>query len=94
MIELPTFVETDRTWADKAACKGLPASMFFPPGKEMTPLEARETCRSCPVRLECAIYALEHNQHHGLWGGLNIRQRRSIGLAELYRQKDERDATV
>lgn len=94
MIELPVFIETDRSWADNAACKGLPLDMFFPPGKLPAPPEAREACKACPVALECAIYALEHNQHHGLWGGLNIRQRRKIGLAELLRRKDERDARV
>lgn len=56
-------------WEDRAACAGLPGSMFFgdiwPDGEEQDgPLDAdalaraRAVCASCPVRVQCYTAAL------------------------------------
>jgi hypothetical protein len=57
-------------WEDRAACTGLPTSMFFediwPEDEEGEPLptdtealeRARAVCASCPVRLQCHLAAM------------------------------------
>ena len=34
---------------------------------------------SCTVRQECLDYALRIREQHGIWGGLNEAERRSLG---------------
>lgn len=50
-----------------AACKGKPASMFFPPSREI-PDEVKELCAGCAIRSECLDYALFAGEQ-GIWGG-------------------------
>lgn len=55
-------------WRDQAACRGLPAALFFPPPR--TPAaEALEVCARCPVRTECGTYATTNGEEYGIWGG-------------------------
>ena len=61
-------------WRWEGACVGMGNEMWFPTIGQR-PAEAIEVCRGCLVRRECAEYALEHNQHWGVWGGLTERQR-------------------
>jgi hypothetical protein len=71
-------------WAQEGACfiyQESPidewVSVFFPkPGKP--PEKALALCNCCVVRRECAEYALEQNQHWGVWGGLTERQRFAV----------------
>jgi WhiB family transcriptional regulator, redox-sensing transcriptional regulator len=64
-------------WQSRAACRGLDPELFFPaPGESSRP--ARAVCTSCPVRAECAEWALFAAEHHGVWGGLTERDRRRI----------------
>ena len=46
---------------------------------------AREYCERCPVKTECADYAIEHRVHHGVWGGLSERDRRRARVAKAAR---------
>ena len=72
-------------WRFDGACVGLDQSLWFP-STGHRPTKALVVCGGCPVRRECAEYALEQNQHWGVWGGLTERQRfdvkrhRRIGL--------------
>lgn len=61
-------------WRFDGACRGMEKSLFYPPTGHR-PTQALVICRGCPVRKECAEYALEQNQHWGVWGGLTERQR-------------------
>lgn len=64
-------------WAQEGACRGWPTSWWFPErGTPEALVRAREICAGCPVRIECADYALEHSGLLGLWGGLDVKQRR------------------
>jgi len=68
---------TRPNWADKAACKGMDPSIFFPErGASTEP--ARKVCAKCPVRTECAQYAIDNADRHGIWGGLSEKKRRNI----------------
>lgn len=40
--------------------------------------QAKKLCAICPVRKECLTYALATNQQDGIWGGLNLWQRRRL----------------
>lgn len=63
-------------WQLKAACRGLDSSLFFHPSGERgaahdeREAQAQRICAHCPVRRECARYALEAHERYGVWGGL------------------------
>ncbi len=72
-------------WQLRAACRGPQSSVFFPPSyaekrdeKRRRELRAKNICASCPVRSDCLDYALEIGEQHGIWGGLNEVERRSM----------------
>lgn len=71
-------------WQAKAACRGPQAAVFFPPPqfeRKADRLErerrAKAICAECVVRSECLDYALQINEPHGIWGGLNEHERRA-----------------
>lgn len=39
---------------------------------------AQRICRTCPVMVDCAIFAVRTEEPFGVWGGLTRAQRRSI----------------
>jgi len=39
---------------------------------------AKKLCAECPIRLECAEYALAADETYGVWGGLTPGQRRQL----------------
>jgi WhiB family redox-sensing transcriptional regulator len=39
---------------------------------------AKEICERCPIMNECAQYALEANETHGIWGGMTAFERRQL----------------
>lgn len=61
-------------WRLEGACSGVGPELFFPPSGRV-PVEALRLCGLCSVRAECLAYAIEHNQHWGVWGGMTERQR-------------------
>ncbi len=72
-------------WTELSACRGSERALFFPPDvserKEQRlkrELAAKRICQSCPVRDDCLASALERNESHGIWGGLNELERRSL----------------
>jgi WhiB family redox-sensing transcriptional regulator len=72
--------ETEGTdWRDHAACRGMDPELFFPIGTSSASLqqidEAKQICRTCPVRRPCLRWALE-NGDAGVWGGTSEDERR------------------
>lgn len=64
-------------WMRDAACRELPETTFFPSlGEPSEP--ARAVCARCLVRHDCLAYALEHDERHGVWGGLSTRERTAM----------------
>ena len=39
---------------------------------------AKAVCATCPVQTRCLQHALEHREHHGIWGGTTEAERRRI----------------
>ena len=65
-----------------AACANRSDELFFGLTKASTAI-AKGICRSCPVRWDCLVYAIDTRQPDGIWGGLTpderLRLRRTVG---------------
>jgi len=75
--------EADLRWQNDAACAGHDPDIFFPanaPGVSIHAeiAQAKAICATCTVTEQCLDYALATHQEHGIWGGLNERERRRI----------------
>lgn len=61
-------------WQDRAACLEEDPELFFPPGSTgpsaVQAEEAKTVCRRCPVKLDCAGYAVRTKAANGVWGGV------------------------
>ena len=55
------------TWLDRAACRGLPTSLFFDAPVE----EAQKVCRRCSVIAACDAVARATRTEYGVWGGVD-----------------------
>lgn len=64
-------------WKERAACRTLDTSLFFPES-ESDAGPAKEVCAQCPVREACLEFALLTRQHDGVWGGLTETERRRL----------------
>lgn len=65
-------------WRSEAVCSQTDPEIFFPEsggGLRDATKAAVEICVQCPVRLKCLKYAVDNNEEHGIWGGLNPLQR-------------------
>ena len=66
-------------WEARALCRQWDPETFFPEKTQGRPSAtsgyalgvavAKSVCRSCPVRQECDVAALERGESHGVWGG-------------------------
>lgn len=68
-------------WQESAACRNTNGSHFYSPPGERGEAQrrreerAREICDGCPVRVECAGFALAIGDEHGFWGGTTAKER-------------------
>jgi len=68
---------TDLGWRDRAACLGHPTpDIFFAPDREeprhvrkARETDAKAVCATCPVIMECRMWAVETGMTDGVWGG-------------------------
>lgn len=67
-------------WQQKAACMGADPDLWFPPpnGGQKQARQARAICADCPVRTECLAYAINQRIGHGIWGGLDTKDRQKL----------------
>ncbi|WP_313673314.1 WhiB family transcriptional regulator [Mycolicibacterium sp.] len=75
-------------WRARAACAGRSPNLWFPEGagNSAATQEAVAICRSCPVRTQCAEYALAQPENFGIWGGLTQDDRKNLTLARPRRR--------
>lgn len=67
-----------------AACVGQDPEEFFPfVSTPVLTVNAKATCRACPVKNECLVGSFEDRETFGVWGGLSEDQRRKLGTAIL-----------
>jgi len=73
------------SWYERAACRGMPVSLFFPERgttwNSPDLLVAKSFCASCEVREECLRAAAERKDDWdtGVWGGTTGTERRRLG---------------
>lgn len=67
----------DVSWHGEAVCPQTDPESFFPE-KGGSTREAKAICRTCPVRMECLDYAVDHDERFGIWGGMSERERRRL----------------
>ena len=69
-------------WRRDAACRLMPAEMFFPVGTTGMAVEdvaeAKRVCAHCEVRSACLNFALDTRQEFGIWGGTDEDERREM----------------
>jgi WhiB family transcriptional regulator, redox-sensing transcriptional regulator len=61
-----------------AACAGEDPDLFFPDASQASDNDtarAKAICARCPVRDECLKWAIDNQQIHGIWGGLDESER-------------------
>ena len=70
-------------------CAGMHADDWFPDRKQRdwrdTANRAISVCRSCPLRVSCAVQALERGEHEGIWAGV-------LMMPKVTARKDELNA--
>lgn len=74
-------------WTQEALCAQADPDVFFP-DRGQSPIQAKLICRSCPVQVECADYAINSpTPLHGVWGGMGEHERRKIRRSEGIRDQ-------
>jgi WhiB family redox-sensing transcriptional regulator len=71
-------------WQDHGSCREADEALFFHPPNERglarirRDRAAKAVCVRCPVRIECADYAIRSREPYGVWGGLTEEDRERI----------------
>lgn len=75
-------------WRLKAKCFGHDPELWYPPRDKTKykPIadKAKSICLGkdgmpeCPVRVTCLLYAEDHNDQFGIWGGMSHRERNAL----------------
>lgn len=71
-------MNTSPFYMEFAKCKTVKDTNFFFSDHVSGTKKAIAFCQDCPVKTPCALYAIENNINHGVWGGLSIRARAVI----------------
>lgn len=73
---------SEQPWRGMALCRTADPDLFFHPDEErgtarrIRQQRARQVCSECPVLEACRAFALDSQQHYGIWGGLTEEDRR------------------
>ena len=70
-------LENEFPWQAFALCAETDPEAFFPEEGGST-REAKKICAACDTRVECLQYALDNDEHFGVWGGMSGRERRKL----------------
>lgn len=71
-------------WQEDGACRSADPVLFFHPQNERGSRRrrrdeaAKAICVRCPVRVQCADYAIRAREPFGVWGGLTEEERDAI----------------
>ena len=84
-VDLPRVPRSVPEWHERGACRLFP-ELDFVDARPSTPeaLACRTICSVCPVRVECAVGALERRERWGIWGGLDYRDRKAVAREHGY----------
>jgi len=76
--------DTRWQWQSQGACLDGDDTVFFHPTntrgsvRRRREAAAKRVCAGCPVRIECADYAIRAREPYGVWGGLSEADREAI----------------
>ena len=75
------------SWVERAACLGYGQDLWFDE-RPIARAVARRVCQRCPVRIECAGYAVELVDRglpiEGTWAGVTVKSwQRRAGVDQL-----------
>lgn len=75
---------------EDALCAQTDPELFFPEkGKDNR--RAKQVCAACPVRRQCAEWALSSPEHlEGIWGGLSVNERKALRRANRPQREPKR----
>ncbi|MFJ4428994.1 WhiB family transcriptional regulator [Streptomyces bobili] len=79
-----------REWMESAACanRDIDPRLFYPSSGEreskVRSRDAKAVCDQCSVRRQCLELAVQMDDAHGVWGGLNARERRRLTNEEPF----------
>lgn len=82
-MNLIALLDLDVAELDDAACatSGDP-DLWHEPKKHPALREAAvKICNGCPARVACLEWAIDHNEHQGIWGGLLEEERAALRKA-------------
>lgn len=71
-------------WREKAECKGMSLSLFFPENERQSSLSRKNNkkiksiCQSCSVQTNCLSYAIDNQIEYGIWGGFTSVERKEL----------------
>lgn len=69
----------DEEWMLTAACRGVDPDTFYPtPSDDVRADQAKRICSVCTHRPRCLEYALHYRIDHGIWGGMDEKERRAF----------------
>jgi WhiB family transcriptional regulator, redox-sensing transcriptional regulator len=81
VARLPGPIADIWDWQRMGLCRGRDSAQFFHPDGERgasrgrREAAAKQLCRGCPVRAECAAHALATREPYGVWGGFTEAER-------------------
>jgi len=67
---------------ERAACWQHPDPNIFHTTEKQDPRPAKAVCVTCPIQVDCMLWALETKQQDGIWGGTTPHERRRINHGE------------
>ena len=74
-------------------CRTTDPDAWFPDSTEGSAKPARDAramCAACPVMAQCRDYAIANKERHGIWGGLDARQRATFIASKKRSMRDRK----
>lgn len=77
-----TLIRPKSEWQRESVCARLPEEerksfQTFREGRPSLDDERYRICSNCPVKMECLLYAIVHDEY-GVWGGTSLGERKKI----------------
>lgn len=74
----PQLTIHDLDWMQHGRCRETDPELWWPEKGDHYGSKAKAVCHTCPVRVLCLNYAIEHRIGDGIWGGMTVGERRRL----------------